>query len=62
MKIKTKSIIKKRFRITKNNKVIHKIKGVNHFMSKKASGSRNRVKKNQILSKNAAAKIIKVLK
>jgi ribosomal protein L35 len=44
MKIKTKKILVKRFKKTKNNKVLHKIQGVSHFMSKRNSNRRNKVK------------------
>jgi ribosomal protein L35 len=57
MKKKTKKILVKRFRKTKNNKVLHKIKGVSHFMAKKTSNSRNKVKGNKILEKSAGKKL-----
>ncbi len=62
MKIKTKKIITKRFKRTKNGKLLHKIKGVNHLMSKRASNRKNRDKKDQLLSKTATSKILKFVK
>jgi ribosomal protein L35 len=56
MKTKTKKILVKRFRKTKNNKVLHKIKGVSHFMAKRSSNSRNKVKGIKKLDNNAAKK------
>ncbi len=62
MKIKTKKIISKRFKRTKNNKLLHKIKGVNHLISKRSSNRKNRDRKDQLLSKTATSKILKFVK
>ncbi|MHB8443165.1 MAG: 50S ribosomal protein L35 [Patescibacteria group bacterium] len=62
MKIKTKKIISKRFKRTKNNKLLHKIKGVNHLISKRTSKRRNRDRQDQLLSKTATSKILKFVK
>ncbi len=60
MKIKTKKILVKRFRKTKNNKILHSIKGVSHFMSKRRSNRKSRIKGIQVLGGNT--KIFKDLK
>ena len=56
MKTKTKKILVKRFKKTKNNKLLHETQGVSHFMSKRSSNRRNRVKGIKRLDKTAAKK------
>ncbi|HKL16792.1 MAG TPA: bL35 family ribosomal protein [Patescibacteria group bacterium] len=48
---KTKKSIKKRFNVTKNNKVLHRTCGQNHLNSKESSKKTRNKRKNKQLSK-----------
>lgn len=59
--MKTRKSIKKRFKITKSGKVLHRAPGQNHFRSKK-SGKQIRQKRKLVeLDKNIAKKVKKAL-
>ncbi len=61
MKVRTKKILKKRFKITAKGKIVHQTKGVNHLLSKRDSSRKNRDRKSRILNKTFASKIVKGL-
>lgn len=59
MKIKTNKTLKKRVRITKNNKVIHKTSGAGHHMAKRRSTRKNDNRNNKLLTNKKIVKKIK---
>ncbi|MCX6760209.1 MAG: 50S ribosomal protein L35 [Candidatus Nealsonbacteria bacterium] len=58
--MKTRKSLTKRFRITKNGKVLRRLTGQNHFRMKKSSKERSRKRKWVLMSK-PEAKVIKRL-
>ncbi|MEK7123364.1 MAG: bL35 family ribosomal protein [Patescibacteria group bacterium] len=48
-KLKTKKSILKRFKITKNGKILHRAKGQNHFRGKKTGKAIRKKRKLQML-------------
>jgi large subunit ribosomal protein L35 len=58
--MKTRKSLTKRFRITKNGKVLRRLTGQNHFRMKKSSKERSRGKKWVLMSK-PESKIIRRL-
>ena len=41
-KVKTKKIVRKRFKLTKNGKVLHRVQGARHLRSKKNKARQRR--------------------
>ena len=58
--MKTRKSLTKRFRITKNGKVLRRLTGQNHFRMKKSSKERSKKRKWVLMSK-PEAKVIKRL-
>ena len=58
--MKTRKSLTKRFKITKNGKVLRRLTGQNHFRMKKSSKERSRKRKWVLMSK-PEAKVIKRL-
>ena len=59
--MKTRKSIKKRFKITKSGKILHRLPGQNHFRSKK-SGKQIRQKRKWVkLDKKTAKKVKKAI-
>lgn len=60
--MKTRKSIKKRFKITKSGKVLHRPKNQNHFRTKKSGKKIRQTRKWIELDKGTAKKIKKALK
>jgi large subunit ribosomal protein L35 len=60
-KQKTHSGAKKRFRVTKQGKVIHQRMGMNHILEKKSSSRKRRLRQEAALSGGDAKKIKRLL-
>jgi large subunit ribosomal protein L35 len=60
-KQKTHSGAKKRFRVTKQGKVIHQKRGMNHILEKKSSNRKRRLRQDSTLSGGDAKKIKRLL-
>lgn len=60
--MKTKKSLTKRFKITKNKKILRRPTGQNHFLAKKSGKQRRKTKKLIPLSKGEAKYIKKLLK
>jgi len=60
--MKTRKSIKKRFKITKNGKVLRRPTGQDHFRAKKSGQERRKKRKWVKVSKPLAKKIKKLLK
>lgn len=60
--MKTRKSIKKRFKITKSGKVLHRAKDQNHFRTKKSGNKIRKARKWIELDKGVAKKIKKALK
>jgi large subunit ribosomal protein L35 len=58
---KTKKALVKRFKITKNGKILRRATGQNHYRSKKSGEQRRKGRKWVALSKKEAQKIKKYL-
>lgn len=59
MKIKTSKTLKKRFRVTKNNKIIHRTKGAGHKMAKRRNTRQNSNKNTKLLTNKKTIRKIK---
>ncbi len=59
MKNKTNKTVKKRFRVTKNNKILYRTSGAGHFMAKRRNTRKNRNKNVKLLTNK---KIIKKIR
>jgi len=60
--MKTRKSLTKRFKITKNGKVISRIAGQDHFRAKKSGKFKRRARKTQVLSKSLARQIKKAIR
>jgi large subunit ribosomal protein L35 len=60
-KMKTKSTAKKRFRITKKGKVLHKRGSISHRVSKERSSAKTRRRRTQKLPKEESKRVKKML-
>jgi large subunit ribosomal protein L35 len=60
-KQKTHSGAKKRFRVTKQGKVVHQRMGMNHILEKKSSSRKRRLRQEVALSGGDAKKIKRLL-
>jgi len=60
-KLKTRKSIAKRFKITKNGKVLRRPTGQDHYSSKKSGKAKRKLRKWILLSASAARKIKKNL-
>ncbi len=58
-KVKTKKIVSKRFKLTKNGKVIHRTQGARHIRRRKSKAQQRRQDKPKTLT---TTKIINVIK
>ena len=58
---KTKKALIKRFKITKNGKILRRVTGQNHYRSKKTGEQRRKGRKWVPLAKNEAHKLRKYL-
>ncbi len=59
--MKTRKSITKRFKITKNGKIMRRITGQNHFRAKKSGQAKRKRRKWILVSKPEAKKIKKLL-
>jgi ribosomal protein L35 len=59
--MKTKKALLKRFKITKNGKILRRISGQNHYRSKKSGSARRKGRKWVAISKGETRKIRKYL-
>lgn len=59
--MKTRKSITKRFKITKNGKIMRRITGQNHFRAKKSGQAKRKRRKWVLVSKPEAKKIKKLL-
>ncbi len=60
--MKTKKSLTKRFRVTKNGKVLSRIAGQDHFRAKKSGKFKRKRRKTKTLSKSLARQIKKAIK
>jgi len=60
--MKTRKSLTKRFRITKNGKVLGRIAGQDHFRAKKSGKFKRKGRKTKTLSKSLARQIKKAIK
>lgn len=58
-KVKTNSSAKKRFRVTRNKKILHKQAGKRHNLDKKSQGRIRKLRKSASLSEGHSASILK---
>jgi large subunit ribosomal protein L35 len=58
---KTKKALVKRFKITKNGKILRRLSGQNHYRSKKTGEQKRKGRKWVVLSKTEAQKLKKFL-
>jgi len=61
MTVKTKKALIKRFKITKNGKILRRVSGQNHYRSKKSGEQKRKGRKWVALSLNEAKRIKKYL-
>lgn len=59
--MKTKKALLKRFKITKNGKIMRRATGQNHYRSKKTGGAKRKGRKWVLISKGETKKIRKFL-
>ncbi|MEK7124552.1 MAG: 50S ribosomal protein L35 [Patescibacteria group bacterium] len=59
--MKTKKAITKRFKITKNGKILRRLSGQDHYRAKKSGKARRKGRKWVVLSKADARKIRKYI-
>jgi len=62
MTTKTKKAIVKRFKITKNGKIMRRLSGQNHYRSKKTGERKRKGRKWVLLSKGEAKQLKKYIK
>ncbi len=60
-KLKTKKAIKKRFRVTRTGKVLHRSNGMRHLRTKKNKARQRRLKSTKALFLTEATKVKKLL-
>lgn len=60
--MKTKKSLTKRFKVTKNKKILRRATGQNHFLAKKSAKQRRKTNKLIPLSKGEAKYVKKLLK
>jgi len=60
--MKTRKSLTKRFRVTKNGKVLSRIAGQDHFRAKKSGKFKRKKRKTKVLSKSLAHQIKKAIK
>ena len=56
-KLKTNKAAKKRFKVTKNGKVLRKQAGVRHILTKKSAKRKRNLSKTTLLSENEADRV-----
>ena len=61
MTVKTKKALIKRFKITKNGKILRRVSGQNHYRSKKSGEQKRKGRKWVAISINEAKRIKKYL-
>ncbi len=61
MKVKTRKSLTKRFKVTKSGKVLRRVVGQDHLLSKKSSKKKRELKKLIEMSPSEAKKIKKLL-
>ena len=61
MKVKTRKSLVKRFKVTKSGKVLRRVVGQDHLLSKKSSKKKRELKKLIEMSPSEAKKIKKLL-
>lgn len=59
--MKTRKTISKRFRVTKNNKVIHRKSGQDHFNSRESSKVTRNKRRDVTLSKTHAKNVLRLI-
>lgn len=59
VKVKTKKIVRKRFKVTKNGKVLYRAQGARHLRRKKSKSRQRRQDKPRELTNTAFKKMVK---
>ncbi len=62
MKQRTHAGAKKRFRVTRNGKVVHGRQNMNHLLEKKTSSQKRRLSQSGTLEGGDAAKVLRMLR
>jgi large subunit ribosomal protein L35 len=58
-KMKTKKIVAKRFKVTKNGKVMHRVQGARHLRRNKSKSRQRRQDKAVVVGANKYSRILK---